>query len=56
MDNHDEFARISYYCDGDSFRIKNALTLLRLSWRLGSLIFFLDVSLKSSSFDSFEPL
>jgi len=28
VDNHDEFARIAYYCDGDSFRIKNALAAL----------------------------
>ncbi|CAJ1379396.1 unnamed protein product [Effrenium voratum] len=28
VDNHDEFARIGYYCDGDSYRIKNALAAL----------------------------
>ena len=28
VDNHDEFARIGYYCDGDSYRIKNALATL----------------------------
>ncbi|CAK9090085.1 unnamed protein product [Durusdinium trenchii] len=27
-DNHDEFARIGYYCDADSYRIKNALALM----------------------------
>jgi len=27
-DNHDEFARIAYYCDHDSYRIRNALALM----------------------------
>ncbi|CAE7638868.1 Dnah5 [Symbiodinium pilosum] len=27
-DNHDEFARIAFYCDHDSYRIRNALALL----------------------------
>ncbi|CAE7290773.1 SWA2 [Symbiodinium natans] len=27
-DNHDEFARITYYCDHDSYRIRNVLALL----------------------------
>lgn len=28
VDNHDEFARIGYYCDQDSYRIKNAMAAL----------------------------